>query len=250
MIVDSRATTGRPDAMASATSGWTDSSAVRPVDGFAWGWAGVGTRETLASRTRVACVGPSTTTVPYPGEWEADVVLRDGGVAHVRPIRPEDAEAVQRFHAGQSAESIYLRFFAPLQTLSERDLKRFTEVDYVDRVALVATVGERIVGIARYDRTERGTADVAFNVADSDQGRGLGLGAARAPGRRRTGAGGAAVPGRRAAAEPADARGLRRGRVRDHPPLRRRRDQPRLRHHARPRCPRRSGRRASTQPSR
>ncbi len=112
--------------------------------------------------------------MPYPGEWEADVVLRDGGVAHVRPIRPQDAEAVQRFHAGQSAESIYLRFFAPLQTLSDRDLKRFTEVDHVDRVALVATVGERIVGIARYDRTEGPTADVAFNVADSEQGRGVG----------------------------------------------------------------------------
>jgi acyl-CoA synthetase (NDP forming)/RimJ/RimL family protein N-acetyltransferase len=119
-------------------------------------------------------VGSSTPSVPYPGEWEADVVLRDGGVAHVRPIRPQDAEAVQRFHGGQSAESIYLRFFAPIQTLSDRDLKRFTEVDYVDRVALVATISERIVGIARFDRTEPTTADVAFNIADGEQGRGLG----------------------------------------------------------------------------
>jgi acyl-CoA synthetase (NDP forming)/GNAT superfamily N-acetyltransferase len=112
--------------------------------------------------------------VPYPGEWEADVVLRDGGVAHVRPIRPQDAEAVQRFHAGQSAESIYLRFFAPIQSLSARDLQRFTQVDHVDRVALVATISERIVGIARYERTAPTVADVAFNIADSDQGRGLG----------------------------------------------------------------------------
>ena len=119
-------------------------------------------------------MGSSTPEVPYPGEWEADVVLRDGGVAHVRPIRPQDAEAVQRFHAGQSAESIYLRFFAPIQALSDRDLKRFTEVDHVDRVALVATLGERIVGIARFERTAPTTADVAFNIADSDQGRGLG----------------------------------------------------------------------------
>ncbi len=119
-------------------------------------------------------MGSSTPEVPYPGEWEADVVLRDGGVAHVRPIRPQDAEAVQRFHAGQSAESIYLRFFAPIQALSDRDLERFTEVDHVDRVALVATLGERIVGIARFERTAPTTADVAFNIADSDQGRGLG----------------------------------------------------------------------------
>ena len=51
-------------------------------------------------------------------------------MAHVRPIRPEDADGVRRFHAGQSAESIYLRFFAPLKQLSDRDVARFTEVDY------------------------------------------------------------------------------------------------------------------------
>ncbi len=112
--------------------------------------------------------------MPYPGGWEADVVLRDGGVAHVRPIRPQDAEAVQRFHAAQSAESIYLRFFAPIQELPERDLKRFIDVDHDDRVALIATLGDRIVGIAEYNRTETGIADVAFNIADTDQGRGLG----------------------------------------------------------------------------
>ena len=48
----------------------------------------------------------------YPVQWEADVVLRDGSVAHVRPITPADADRVRRFHAGQSDESIYMRFFA------------------------------------------------------------------------------------------------------------------------------------------
>ena len=55
----------------------------------------------------------------YPVEWEADVVLRDGTVAHVRPIRPADADGIRRFHAAQSDESIYLRFFAPLRQLSD-----------------------------------------------------------------------------------------------------------------------------------
>ena len=39
------------------------------------------------------------------GRWEADVVLADGGTVHVRPIRPEDAEAFRSFHAALSAES-------------------------------------------------------------------------------------------------------------------------------------------------
>jgi acyl-CoA synthetase (NDP forming)/GNAT superfamily N-acetyltransferase len=124
-------------------------------------------------------------------EWEADVVLRDGTTTHVRPIRPEDADALQRFHVGQSERSTYLRFFAPMERLSERDLERFTRVDHVDRVALVAVrpregadVGtpdadaveaqEDIIGVARFDRTGTSEAEVAFNIADSAQGRGLG----------------------------------------------------------------------------
>jgi acyl-CoA synthetase (NDP forming)/RimJ/RimL family protein N-acetyltransferase len=114
------------------------------------------------------------TVLPYPAHWEADVVLRDGGVVHLRPIRPEDHDAVQAFHVAQSPESIYLRFFAPLPRLSERDLERFTHVDHRDRVGLVATLGDAIVGIGRYDRVSDTTAEVAFNISDAHQGRGVG----------------------------------------------------------------------------
>ncbi len=110
----------------------------------------------------------------YPVEWEADVVLRDGTVAHVRPIRPGDADGLRRFHAGQSDESIYLRFFAPLRVLSDADVHRFTHVDYSDRVALVATMREDIVGIGRYDRIDAHSAEVAFNISDHYQGKGIG----------------------------------------------------------------------------
>ena len=110
----------------------------------------------------------------YPVEWEADVVLRDGTVAHVRPIRPDDADALRRFHAGQSDESIYLRFFAPLRVLSDADVHRFTHVDYTDRVALVATMRDDIIGIGRYDRIDAGSAEVAFNISDHYQGKGIG----------------------------------------------------------------------------
>jgi acyl-CoA synthetase (NDP forming)/RimJ/RimL family protein N-acetyltransferase len=110
----------------------------------------------------------------YPTTWEADVVLRDGSVAHIRPIKPSDAPLIEEFHAQQSEESIYLRFFAPLKRLSPKDLHRFTHVDYVDRVALVATVRDRIVGVGRYDRVSPTSAEVAFNISDHFQGRGIG----------------------------------------------------------------------------
>jgi acyl-CoA synthetase (NDP forming)/RimJ/RimL family protein N-acetyltransferase len=118
------------------------------------------------------------TVPPYPRHWEADVVLRDGGTAHVRPIRPEDGDALQAFHVGQSERSTYFRFFAPLERLPDDELRRFTHVDHVDRVALVAVIEEdgveRIIAVARYDRTGPDTAEVAFNVADAHHGRGLG----------------------------------------------------------------------------
>ncbi|EAP98854.1 hypothetical protein JNB_01760 [Janibacter sp. HTCC2649] len=110
----------------------------------------------------------------YPVQWEADVVLRDGSVGHLRPILPSDIDGIHAFHAKQSDESIYLRFFAPLRRLSDKDVHRFTHVDYYDRVALVLTVRDEIFGIGRYDRTEPSSAEVAFNVSDHYQGRGIG----------------------------------------------------------------------------
>ena len=54
----------------------------------------------------------------YPAHWEADIALRDGSAAHLRPILPEDAEALQAFHQRQSEHSRYLRFFAPMRRLT------------------------------------------------------------------------------------------------------------------------------------
>lgn len=106
--------------------------------------------------------------------WVTDVVLRDGAVAHLRPISPGDREAVAAFHRRQSERSRYLRFFATIPELSARDLDRFTQVDQDQRVALVAEIGGEIIAIARFDRLDPTTAEVAFNVADAHQGRGLG----------------------------------------------------------------------------
>ena len=110
----------------------------------------------------------------YPAHWEADIALRDGSAAHLRPIRPEDADALQAFHQNQSERSRYLRFFAAMPKLSPRDLERFTVVDHRDRVAFVVLVGDVIIAIGRYDRISEDTAEVAFNVADSRQGTGIG----------------------------------------------------------------------------
>jgi acyl-CoA synthetase (NDP forming)/RimJ/RimL family protein N-acetyltransferase len=110
----------------------------------------------------------------YPRQWEADVLLSDGGVAHLRPIRPSDADRLVAFYDRVSPESKYLRFFAPYPRLSHRDVKRFTEVDYVDRVALIITLGDDMIAVGRFDRMEDDHAEVAFLIEDAHQGRGIG----------------------------------------------------------------------------
>ena len=117
---------------------------------------------------------PAPTPRDYPEHWEADVLLRDGRTAHLRPIVPEDAEGLVEFYGKVSDQSKYFRFFAPMPQLSDRDVQRFTNVDYHDRVAFVMTVAEKIIAVGRYDVVEPGTAEVAFLVTDAHQGRGIG----------------------------------------------------------------------------
>jgi acyl-CoA synthetase (NDP forming)/RimJ/RimL family protein N-acetyltransferase len=109
----------------------------------------------------------------YPREWEADILLADGGVAHLRPIRPSDADRLVAFYDRVSPESKYLRFFVPYPRLTDRDVKRFTEVDYVDRVAFIVTLGEAMIAVGRYDRIEDDHAEVSFLIEDAHQGRGI-----------------------------------------------------------------------------
>ncbi|WP_369249688.1 GNAT family N-acetyltransferase [Streptomyces sp. R41] len=118
----------------------------------------------------------------YPAHWEADVVLRDGGTARIRPITVDDADRLVSFYEQVSAESKYYRFFAPYPRLSAKDVHRFTHHDFVDRVGLAATVGGEFIATVRYDRINADglpasapadEAEVAFLVQDAHQGRGV-----------------------------------------------------------------------------
>src|SRR4051794_38557633 len=106
-----------------------------------------------------------------------------GGVS-IRPIRPEDREALAAAHTRLSPESIRRRYLAPKPRLTGRELTYLTEVDGVDHVALIAVDGDEIVGVGRWVRLpdDPTTAEVAVVIADDRQGQGLGgrLGAALA----------------------------------------------------------------------
>ena len=112
----------------------------------------------------------------YPSEYELDVVLRTGDTIRVRPITPEDGELLVDFFERLGPESRYFRFFRVKTTLPPEEVEYFTNVDYDHRMALVAIDEGRMVAVGRYDRTEEepSVAEVAFAVADDQQGRGLG----------------------------------------------------------------------------
>ena len=116
---------------------------------------------------------------PLAEEESGSVELLDGTSVAYHAIAPDNASALQRFHHRLSERSIYLRFFAAKPELSDREAGYFTNVDGINRFALVAVDPERpqeIIAVVSFDRegtTER--AEYAAEVEDRWQGRGLGL---------------------------------------------------------------------------
>jgi acyl-CoA synthetase (NDP forming)/RimJ/RimL family protein N-acetyltransferase len=101
-----------------------------------------------------------------------DVILRDGSALRLRSPQPEDEEAIRAFFDGLSFEARYLRFHgAGRSDIISRD---YAHADGDARVPLLAHLGDRVVGVAGYDRlNEPDAAEVAFAVAEDQQGRGL-----------------------------------------------------------------------------
>ncbi len=119
--------------------------------------------------------GGAEEIIRYPSELVDDVETTTGVAVHLRPIRPDDSSSLSEFHEHLSPQSVYRRFFFAHPRLSPAETEKFTHVDYVDRLALVAEHGDRLVAVGRYERIP-GTADaeVAFIVADDYQHQGIG----------------------------------------------------------------------------
>jgi RimJ/RimL family protein N-acetyltransferase len=95
----------------------------------------------------------------------------------VRPIGPDDREALAAAFERLSPTSRYRRFLTPKPRLTSADLRYLTEPDPAFHRALVAVErrsGE-IVGAARYVRfdDDPGAADVAVAVVDAWHRRGV-----------------------------------------------------------------------------
>ncbi|MBL8698683.1 MAG: bifunctional acetate--CoA ligase family protein/GNAT family N-acetyltransferase [Alphaproteobacteria bacterium] len=111
---------------------------------------------------------------PYPSELAAPVDAIAG--AMLRPIRPEDAEAIEALFDRLDPEDVRLRFFAPVRELPRATLARLTQIDYDREMALVLEQrpGE-LIGVVRIACDPDNThAEFAVVVRSDLKGRGLG----------------------------------------------------------------------------
>jgi GNAT superfamily N-acetyltransferase len=95
----------------------------------------------------------------------------------LRPLRPGERATVLDVFAGLSDRSRSLRFLGAKPRLPERDLDLLVDVGCCGREAVVAVEQDsgRAVGIARFVRDAGAPeADIAFEVVDEWQGRGVG----------------------------------------------------------------------------
>jgi len=111
-------------------------------------------------------------TATVEGLAAADVLLADGSIAVVRPLRPTDGAALHDLHERVSDEAIRMRFFTAARHAAH------TYVDHVladpHTLALVAEQHGRVVGLGTAEPIDPDRYEIAFLVADDARGLGVG----------------------------------------------------------------------------
>ena len=125
----------------------------------------------------------------YPLKYIRPIQLDDGTLVQLRPIHPLDGGRATTFKSSLSNESILARFHGYIPTVSEKLVKRLTEIDYNSEMAIIAEVmgdsrrpeplasdeeEKEIIAIARIVGDENNAADFAIIISDGWQGKNLG----------------------------------------------------------------------------
>lgn len=136
----------------------------------------------LDARVRISpAANPDRLAIrPYPRELEEMVSLRDGRQVFVRPIRPEDQAAHERFIASLSEDDLHSRFFASIRKLEPSQMARLTQIDYDREMAFIAIAngdrsGETIGVVRAVADPDNQRAEMAVVVRSDMKARGLGF---------------------------------------------------------------------------
>jgi GNAT superfamily N-acetyltransferase len=111
-------------------------------------------------------------------QFREHVLLRDGESVLLRMAAPADVPAVEALLRRVSSDSLRLRFMGGVRQVPRQFVENLCSLDARDRACMLAVVGEeageRVVGFGDYVASGvRHTAEVAFLVEDSYQGRGV-----------------------------------------------------------------------------
>jgi acetyltransferase len=113
---------------------------------------------------------------PYPKQYVAQRILKNGLQVTFRPIKPEDESRFNELFRSLSLVSVRLRFFQIIKEMSHDTLSRYCNLDYDREVAIVTELNDgRIIGIVRLILdSHRKKGEFAIMVGDAWQGLGLG----------------------------------------------------------------------------
>jgi len=113
-------------------------------------------------------------------DYPIEIGLKDGTPVLIRLLNQDDKEELKIGFEKLSTKSKYRRFFVPISSLSNSQLKHLTEIDNKNHLALCAYIvgqdGMFGIGVARYFRVEDEpkTAEFALTIIDEYQSQGLG----------------------------------------------------------------------------
>jgi acetyltransferase len=149
----------------------------------------------LDARVRLRADGEVLTPpaiLPYPQALEETLTLGARKLT-LRPIRPEDGDALRRFYAGASAQDLRMRFFASRREVPLSELARYSQIDYDREMTFVlmaepegnlAVTGANTAGAGPSEMVgqvravcdpDRQRAEFALQIARPFQGQGLGV---------------------------------------------------------------------------
>jgi GNAT superfamily N-acetyltransferase len=92
----------------------------------------------------------------------------------IRPVSLGDEDGLREMFSRISRETIHKRFHLSMPHVPDGMLTYLADVDHYDKVALIALVGDEIVGHSMYARQEGREAEMAIVVEDRWQSKGIG----------------------------------------------------------------------------
>jgi len=114
-------------------------------------------------------VGAAASAGVYPRELERAVVLRDGSYLRIRPIRPDDEPRLVDLYGRLSEHTAYQRFFTLMRRLPPSWFHFFANVDYRNRLALVAERDQLAAMVLRLEADKARLVETKFVTSEQAQ---------------------------------------------------------------------------------